>query len=221
MFHKVLIAEDIDAINKGVYAKLSELGIKTIDQVQYCDDAYLRIKRSMIDNSPYDLFITDLSFISDHRQQQFESGEDLLKIIKKEYPNLKVIVYSIDNRLQKVRDLWHNAHIDAYVCKGRKGLFELTKAIEAVGENKTYLSPEVSNALNNTSNLTINDYDIELIKQLALGLSQSEISTYFSNHSISPCSLSSIEKKINVLKDLFKANNTAHLVAIVKDLGLI
>ncbi|MGC1633782.1 MAG: response regulator, partial [Gelidibacter sp.] len=36
-----------------------------------------------------------------------------------------------------------------------------------------------------------------------------------------PNSLSSIEKKLNKLRIQFKANNAIHLVAIVKDLGLI
>lgn len=221
MFQKVLIAEDIDVINKGIHANLSEMGITNIVQVQYCDDAYLKIRRGMIDKMPYDLFITDLSFISDHREQEFKSGEDLIKIIKQECPDLKVIVYSIDNRLQKVRDLFYNSKIDAYVCKSRKGLFELTKAIEKVSRNKHYLSPEVANALKNSANISIDDFDIQLVKQLALGFSQSEISAQFAEQSISPNSLSTIEKRINNLKDLFKANNTTHLIAIVKDLGLI
>ncbi|MEP3836756.1 MAG: response regulator [Algibacter sp.] len=221
MFKKVLVSEDMDDINKGIYNTLHDLGVKQIDQVQYCDDAYLKIKKAILDEAPYELFITDLSFKSDHREQRFTSGDMLLKSIKKEYPDLKAIVYSVEDRLPKVRALIQDFKVNAYVCKSRRGLVELTNAIQAILSNSIYLSPEVNNALKPKSNLEIEDFDIKLLKQLSLGLSQEEISNHFKENNISPSSLSSIEKRLNKLRIQFKANNAIHLVAIVKDLGLI
>ncbi len=221
MFTKVLVVEDMDDINKGVNSTLQDLGIVKIDQVQYCDDAYLKIKRALKDKKPYKLLISDLSFKTDHREQQYPSGEDLIKIVQEVQPDLKVIVYSVEERLQRVRTLVNNYHINAYVCKGRYGLKELSKAIHATYIGKQYLSPQVEKALHKKSNLEINDYDIELIKQLSLGLSQDEISRYFKEINISPNSLSSIEKHLNKLKIQFKANNATHLVTKAKDLGII
>ncbi len=221
MFTKVLVSEDMDDINKGVYVLLSELGIQDIHQVQYCDDAYLKIKKAILDDVPYQLLITDLSFKSDHREQRFQSGEDLAKLIKQQYPEMKVIVYSVEDRLQKVRTIMCDYRVDAYVCKSRRGLKELSKAIQAVFNDETYLSPEVGNALSPKTDLEIDHYDIELVKQLSRGLSQDEISDYLKTNHISPSSLSSVEKRLNKLRIQFKANNAIHLVAIVKDLGLI
>ena len=221
MFTKVLISEDMDDINKGLYTSLSELGITKIHQVQYCDDAYLKIKKAILDDAPYQLLVTDLSFKSDHRKQKFSSGDDLIKILKDQCPNLKVIVYSVEDRLQKVRILMNNYDIDAYVCKSRRGLIELSKAIYAVLKNEKYLSTEVENALSPKTDLEIDNYDIELVKQLSKGLSQDEISVYLKSNHLSPSSLSSVEKRLNKLRIQFKANNAIHLVAIVKDLGLI
>lgn len=221
MFKKVLVVEDMDDINKGVKTALLELDILEIDQVQYCDDALLRIKKALKDQKPYELLISDLSFKVDHREQQYTSGEALIKVLTQVQPNLKVIVYSVEERLQKVRFLVNNYNINAYVCKGRHGLKELSRAIHAVYSNKQYLSPQVEKALHKKSDLEINDYDIELVKQLSNGLSQDEISTYFKAKKISPNSLSSIEKHLNKLKIQFKANNATHLVTKVKDLGLI
>jgi two-component system capsular synthesis response regulator RcsB len=45
--------------------------------------------------------------------------------------------------------------------------------------------------------------------------------TVFKHEGISPNSKSSIEKQVSKLKIYFKANNTVHLVAIAKDLGII
>jgi len=221
MFKKVLVVEDMDDINRGINTALLDLNILEIEQVQYCDDAHLRIKKAIKDQKPYELLISDLSFNVDHREQQYPSGEALIKAVQQVQPNLKVIVYSVEERFQKVRALVNNYNINAYVCKGRHGLKELSKAIHSVYIDESYLSPQVEKALNKRSNLEIDDYDIELVNQLSQGLSQDEISSYFKAKNISPNSLSSIEKHLNKLKIEFRANNATHLVAIVKDLGLI
>ncbi|WP_242132908.1 DUF5932 domain-containing protein [Aestuariivivens marinum] len=221
MFKKVLVADDLGSINLGVLTIAKTLGLNNVERVEYCDDAYLRIKKGILDKDPYDLLITDLSFKEDHRTQKYPSGEDLIKVLRKEIPNLKIIVYSIEDRLQKVRRLISQYNVNAYVCKGRKGLEELSKAVKEVYEDRVFTSQQVSQALTNKTTLDIDDFDILLLRNLALGKSQEEISLDFKQKKISPCSLSSIEKRLNKLKIQFSANNTIHLVAIGKDIGLI
>lgn len=221
MFDKVLVAEDMDAINKGVLSILSDLKIKNIEQVQYCDDAYLKIKKAANDHAPFELLITDLSFVADYRKQKYSSGEELIEVLYKENPNLKVIAYSIEDRTQKVRRLVNKYGIAAYVCKGRRGLIELSEAVCAVAKNELYLSSIVENALSPNSELEIKDFDIALLKLLSEGYTQNEICLHFKKTHTSPNSLRAIEKHLNTLRVQFEANNTIHLVAIVKDLGLI
>ena len=221
MFTKVLVSDDLGSINQGILTVLETLKVKEFRQVHYCDDAYIRIKRGIKDQEPYQLLITDLSFKPDHRAQTFNGGEALIKQLRAEAPELKIIVYSIEDRLQKVRSLMQQDKVNAYVCKGRRGLIELAKAIHHVYDNNGYLSPQIEQALSPKSDLEIDDYDIELIKHLANGLSQEEISQLFKTNNTSPSSLSSIEKRLNKLRIQFKANNAIHLVAIAKDLGLI
>jgi DNA-binding NarL/FixJ family response regulator len=221
MFEKVIIADDLGSINEGVKAVLEKLEVKNLIQAQYCDEAYIKIKKSILDNAPFGLLITDLSFNADHRDRKYTSGEDLIEALRNDNSNLKIIVYSVEDRLQKIRTLFNKHSINAYVCKGRKGLIELEKAIYAVYNDEQYLSPHVSQALNDKQDLEMTDFDIELIKQLSFGLSQDEISSTFKDKNISPSSLSSIEKHLNRLKVQFNASNATHLVAIVKDLGLI
>ncbi|MCZ4317395.1 response regulator [Aequorivita viscosa] len=221
MFKKVLISEDLGSISNGVVSVLESLHIDNIHQVQYCDDAYLKIKRASLDERPFDLLITDLSYKADHRQQKYPSGEVLIKAIKQEYPNIKIITYSIEDRQQKVRTVMLDCMSNAFVCKGRNGLKELDEAIAAVLQNKTYLSPQIGNALRETSTSEIEDYDIEIMKLLANGQSQEEISLDFKGKNIKPNSLSAIEKKIVKLRNQFNAKNTTHLISTAKDLGLI
>ena len=221
MFKKVIVSDDLVSMNLGMLTVLETLKVEKVDPVQYCDDAYLKIKRGVHDNKPYELLITDLSFKKDHRDQKYNSGEELIAALHQEFPDLKIVVYSIEDRIQKVRRLVKKYKIKAYVCKGRRGLIELSHALKTILNDELYLSDQVSQALNKKSELEIDDYDILLIKQLSNGLSQDQISQLFKDKNVSPSSLSSIEKRLNKLRIQFKANNAIHLVAIVKDLGLI
>jgi len=207
MFKKVIVAEDQDDINKGVVASLQELEVQEIQHVQYCDDAYLKIKKAAMDQKPFELLITDLSFNIDHREQKLTSGEDLSTVLRKEFPELKIIMYSVEDRLQRVRHMMQKLGINAYVCKGRHGLKDLSNAIELVNNDKTYLSSHVSNALRPSNDLEIDDFDLLLVEKLSHGLSQDEISSELKMNNISPSSLSSIEKRLNKLKVEFKANH--------------
>jgi len=221
MFKKVLVSDDLECINQGVVSVLNSMSIENITQVAYCDDAFLQIEKAVLDKEPFDLLITDLSFVADHRTQKYTSGEMLIRALKQKHPHLKVIAYSVEDNLQKVRTVMLDCKADAYVCKGRHGLKQLGQAIEEVYHGKQYLSPQVANAINKNLSIDISDYDIEILKLLSHGQSQREISEDFLTNKITPSSLSSIEKKISKLCDHFKAKNTTQLVAIVKDLGLL
>lgn len=221
MFEKVLIVDDHDDINKSVMHILESLGVNHIHKTQYCDDAFLKMKRAELDQTKYDLLITDLSFKKDHHKVDLDSGESLIEKLRLEFPELSIIVYSMKDQLQKVRQLIKMHKINAYVCKDRKGSRELEDAIRAVAKGQRYLSPQVSGALRPRIDLEIEDYDVHLMKLLSKGLSQDEISSKFKSNNISPNSLSTIEKRLNKLRVQFKANNAIQLVATAKDLGLI
>lgn len=213
MFKKVILADDLVSINLGMLTVLDTLKVGQVETVQYCDDAFLRIKRAFQDQDPFDLLITDLSFKKDHRDQNYPSGESLIEALYAEYPELPIIVYSIEDRIQRVRKLLTQNGVNAYVCKGRRGLIELKEAIQAVYEQELYVSPQVAPALSKKTDLEIDDFDILVLKHLSLGLSQDQISQQLKNDGVSPNSLSTIEKRLNKLRIQFKANNAIHLVA--------
>lgn len=57
MFKKVLIFDDLGSINKGVFNILNRLEVANIKHVQYCDDAYIKIKKAVLDNASFDLLL--------------------------------------------------------------------------------------------------------------------------------------------------------------------
>ena len=222
MFKKVLIAEDVDIINSGLKAALESLEIKEIIHVSYCDEALLKLKEANLQERPFDLLISDLSFIKDHNPQKIDSGEELIEEVRVAFPALKIIVFSIEDKPFVIQNLYSNCKINAYVWKNRDGQKELLKAIHKISAtNNFYISPDLQTAIHPKNAIEITTYDVNIIKYLAEGNSQENLPTLFKENDIKPSGKSSIEKRIKFLKEHFNANNPTHLVAIAKDFGLI
>lgn len=222
MFNKVLVAEDFDSISITIEKALEDLSIREIHHAKYCDDAFLKIRKAIQDEAPYDLLISDLSFKPDHRENKLKTGDELIAAVKKIQPNIKTIVFSIEDKSFRIKSLFNDLEINAFVAKGRNSIPELKKTIQGVFNNDTkILSPELSNTLRDKTLIEIETYDISLLKLLSKGLILEEIALDFKNSGIVPSGSSSIEKRINKLKIYFKASNNVHLIAMAKDLGVI
>jgi len=222
MFKKVLVAEDLDGISIAVVQVLEELQVPVIHHVKYCDEGLLKVKKALAEKEPYDLLITDLSFKSDHRKVTLNSGDELIDAINKVQPKLKKIVFSIEDKSFRIKTLFNDLGINAYVSKGRNSIAELRNAIESTFNNEEkILSSDLSFNFNDKTLIEIESYDISILKLLSQGYILESISKEFKDLSITPNGTSSIEKRINKLKIYFKANNNVHLIAIAKDFGLV
>ncbi|MDR9458118.1 MAG: DNA-binding response regulator [Salegentibacter sp.] len=221
MFKKVLVAEDMDSINQAVTMLLEDIGIVDITHSQYCDQAWLLAKKAILDNYPFDLLICDLSFKQDFRDEKINSGQELISKLKTENPNLKVIVNSIEDHPQVVRNLWDSGNIDAYVCKDRHGLKYLKQAILNLNEGLTYNSPSIEKALKQKNLLSLNQFEISIVEYLSNGYTQNEIEKELKKRNIKPSSRSAIEKRLKELREEFNADTNPHLIGIMKDLKLI
>lgn len=221
MFKKVLVADDIDSMNHAVASVLEEFKIEQVEYAQYCDNAYIKAKKAIQDGEPFDLLICDLSFKSDHRKVKIASGKELIAILKKEDPGLKVIVNSIEDHPHTVRSLWETGNITAYVCKDRQGMKELKEAIFCIASGKIYNSPRIERSLKQENLIVLNDFEIKLLRHISNGLTHFEIEENFKENNISPSSKSAIEKRLKELREDFKAKTTPHLIGILKDLKLI
>ncbi|MFD2939977.1 response regulator [Flavobacterium notoginsengisoli] len=222
MFKKVLVAEDLDSISIAVVQVLEDLQVPVIDHVKYCDEALLKIKKALLEKEPYDLLISDLSFKSDHRKAILNSGDELIEAVNKVQPTLKKIVFSIEDKSYRIKSLFNDLGISAYVSKGRNSITELKNAIVSTYKNEEKIvSSDLSFSFNDKALIEIESYDISILKLLSQGYILESISKEFKDLSITPNGTSSIEKRINKLKIYFKANNNVHLIAIAKDFGLV
>ena len=166
--------------------------------------------------------ISDLSFNQDYKEQKINSGDELIKAVRKEFSSLKIIVFSVEDKPYRIQTLYNDHKINGYVWKSRDGLKELKKAIQKIFNSESfYISPHVASAISKNEAIEIADYDLFLIECLSKGYLQEQISSKLKEKKWSPTSVSTIEKRLKFLKEHFNANNPTHLVSIVKDLGLI
>ncbi len=222
MIKKVLIAEDIDSINTGIITIVNEKFNFVIEHANSCDQAYLKFKKAIQDQNPYDLVISDMSFKTDgFLTPKLKNGAELIKALKEIKQSIKTIVYTIEDKPSFLNKLKEELGVNGVVLKGTKSLNELCHAIEQISNNTDYFSPEVLQLIKANSTVKIEAYDIILLDMLANGFTQQDISKRFKEEAIKPSSVSAIEKRIGDLKNAFKANNSIHLVSIAKDMCII
>lgn len=221
MFEKVLIAEDHESANISVRKTLEDFGITQYDYAYYCDDALNRIRNGLGDNSPYELLITDLFFEKDDREQQLTSGAALIAAARQLQPGLKILVFSAEHKEVVIKRLFDELGINGYVRKARRDAQELRSAIEAIYKNKQHYPIHLRQVIRQKNAHDFSEFDITIIRLLAQGMLQKDIPTYLTNNEIKPASLSSLEKRLNLIKEAFEFSNNEQLVAFCKDMGII
>lgn len=221
MFKRVLIAEDHESASISVRKTLEDLGIASAEYTFYCDDALMHIKKNVNADQPYDLLITDLSFEEDHRPQKLSSGMELVSAVKLIQPGLKVLVFSAENKAAVVDTLFKELGINGYVRKARHDAKDLKLAIQAIYKNKIYLSEDLKQTVKQKNAYEFTDFDITIISLLSRGMLQKEIPAYLQENNIRPSGLSSIEKRLNLMKEMLDFSKNEQLVAYCKDFGII
>lgn len=220
MHTKVLIAEDHEIENIGVINTLKELNITDYAFTNYCDDAYRMIGEALKEGQPFDVLVTDLGFISDHRKQHLTSGQELIREARALQPNLKIIAFSIEKRAAVIDELFREYRVDGFVSKGRNDGRELRSTLAKVMAGEKVMPQQILNSIRNTTqNLT--SYDLQLLKLIAKGWKQKEIGDFFRENSIRPDSQSAIEKRLNDLRETLNAKNNIEMIVLCKDLGLL
>lgn len=221
MFKKILIAEDHESINISVQKTLEDLNIPIVDFVYYCDDAIGKIQKALREQQPYDLMITDLYYEEDHHAQNLKDGKDLIRKAKELQPGLKVIVFSAERKTGVIENLFSDYHINGYVQKARNDSKDLKKSIASVYIGENYLSFDLKQEMKKFNNYEFSTYDITLVSLLSKGILQKNIPVHLEERSIRPSSLSSVEKRLNSLKEDLEVSSNEQLVAFCKDIGII
>lgn len=222
MFKKVLIAEDYPSASISVRKILEEdLRIKLgdTDYVYDCDTALGRIKKALRDGEPYELLITDLSFDEEaNHTPTIDNGRDLISAAKAAQADIKVLVFSVENKASIARELVNNFGINAYVPKGRRDMQDLKEAIADIYKGKTFLS---KNLRLEERTYDFTELDKAIIQLLATGKKQKEIPDCLKKMSIKDVGLSSIEKRLHQMRSALDCSNNPQLIAYCKERNII
>lgn len=221
MITKVLIAEDQESANISVQKTLEELGITNIDYAFYCDDALDKIARAAKSDQSFDLLITDLHFEPDYRVQTIIGGADLITAVRQIQPDLKILVFSAENKPATIEILFEQLSIDGYVRKARNDAKELKQAIGQISQHQRYFPRHVMQLIKHKNTYEFTEFDITIISLLAQGMLQKDIPAYLQKNQIRPSGLSSIEKRLNYMKETLDFSKNEQLVAFCKDMGII
>ncbi|QHI37085.1 Transcriptional regulatory protein RcsB [Kordia antarctica] len=221
VFKKILVVEDTDSINLGLMSKLNDLGFKTVISSQSCDGALIKIKRAIQDEEPFDLLISDLSFIAATTNPKINTGEELIAEVKRIQSTIKIIAFSVKNQQSVIKQLLEEIKVDGYVCKGLHGLKELHNAILAINKGQIYVCPIAKASLEQKHVFQLDDFEKQLLQLVANGYKQDDIAEYFKSKNISPNSRRSIEDRLSRLRDNFNATTTSQLIYLAQSLDLI
>ncbi|HZY36206.1 MAG TPA: response regulator [Mucilaginibacter sp.] len=221
MFENVLIAEDHESTSISVRKTLEDLGVTTPQYAYYCDDALTRIRNGIREGQPYELLITDLFFEEDDRPQQLTDGAALIAAARQAQPGLKVLVFSAEHRAAVIEGLYSDLGINGYVRKARRDAQELKSAIEAIHKNKIHYPVHLRQTGGQKNTYEFSEFDITIITLLSNGMHQKDIPAYLAKKEIRPSSLSSLEKRLNLIKETFEFSKNEQLVAFCKDMGII
>jgi two-component system capsular synthesis response regulator RcsB len=221
MINKVLIAEDHESANLSVQMTLKEMGLSDPTHVYYCDDALLKIQKGMQDDDPYDLLITDLYFEEDDSRQKLSGGMALITAARKIQPELKVLVFSAEKKPAVIEVLFETQGVDGYVRKARSDARELKTAIELIGKNQRYFPRHLKQLIGKKNAHGFKPYDVTILTLMAQGMRQKDIPAYLRQRKIKPSGLSSIEKRLNLIKEALDFSNNEQLIAYCKETGII
>ena len=221
MIDKVIIAEDHETANLSVRKTAEEMNIQQVDHVFYCDDALSKIQTAKQKGQPYDLLITDLYFEADGNHQKIGGGFDLIQSVRAVQPEIRILIFSAENRPATIDMLFTKYEIDGYVRKARHDAKELKTALETIAKNIVYRPQSLTQLVKKTNTYQFTDFDIIVIKLLSQGYQQKDIPAYLKERDIKPRSLSSIEKRLNQIREELEFKNNEQMVLFCKEKGVL
>ncbi|MEI9956843.1 MAG: response regulator [Ferruginibacter sp.] len=165
--------------------------------------------------------ITDLYFEADGTFQKIAGGFDLIHSVREVQPDIMILIFSAENRPATIDMLFKNYEVDAYVRKARHDAKELKLALDALSKGQQYYPRALAQLVKQSNAYEFTEFDINIIRLLSQGYQQNEIPDYLRLHNIKPSSLSTIEKRLNQIREELGFTKNEQLVLFCKDAGIL
>ena len=221
MINKVIIAEDHESSNLSLQKVMEEWHINQHDYAFYCDDAMNKIQLARQKGEPYDLLITDLLFDTDGTVQKIGNGFELIRAVRAIQEDIMILVFSGEDRPTIIDKLFTQYAVDGYVRKARHDIKELKSAFDALSKGDRYYPRTLAQLIKQSNAYEFTAFDINIIQLLSQGYQQNEIPDYLKQQNIKPSSLSTIEKRLNQIREELGFSKNEQLVLFCKEAGIL
>ncbi|RZM27237.1 MAG: response regulator transcription factor [Pedobacter sp.] len=166
--NKIFIVDDHQLVIDGIRSLLADAPQYSLAGFSQQPEEVL----AMLETHPVDILLTDISM-------PVISGIELTRLVKKKYPNIKVIAISMHGESAVVKEML-DAGISGYILKNT-GKKELLDALEKVLDGGTYFGDAITREILNTMNHKDGDQrltnrEIEIIKLIEGERSNKQIS---------------------------------------------
>ncbi len=219
--YNVLIIEDHPLIIEAYKNALLHISSKNdklkfnIDIANDCDIAYSKIKKA-VKKQELDLVFLDIK-LPRSKDGKIISGEDLGIKIRALFSEVKIVIATTYNDNYIINTIFKSINPDAFLIKNDLDPKELILAIETVIKNLPYYSKTVIELMRKltTNDFYLDEFDRKILYELSKGCKMSELSNMI------PLSVSAIEKRKRVLKEVFNVKNDRNLIKVAEEKGFI
>ena len=197
-FLKLLLVDDHQILIDGIKNMLEDSDNYIIIEAESSVSAM-----EILNNSKIDIIITDI-------QMPEEDGIELIKKVKKIYPDIKIVVLSMHDEKSIVMEAI-NLGVNAYLLKNISQK-KLITALEKVQAGAFYISEEISHIIIESINMRnkgklLSDRELEILKLISKELSNKKIADklFISERTVE-----------SHRKNIFAKTNTKTVVGLIK-----
>ena len=220
-FEKILVVEDQDMANLSLRITLENLSLPHPLHSYHIEHAVTLLTKALSDENPYDLLITDLYFEDEATAKQLPDGMELIKKAKALQPELKVLVFSSESKIVVIRRLYEEFGIDGFIRKARGDAKDLQEALGQLADNRRYYPRDYRSLAAQHNQHHFTDRDKAIVRLLNEGYSQKEIADWLESNDMPPFGLSSVEKRLKLMRTAMDFTKNQQLIGFCKDLGMI
>ncbi|TYP99911.1 DNA-binding NarL/FixJ family response regulator [Tenacibaculum adriaticum] len=219
---KILIVDDHQLILEGILSYLKDIPHLEIETANSCDEAFSKIK-TCLQNNPFQIVFTDLSFDNADENSLIDSGESFIKMLQKEEIPIKIGVITGHSETNRVYSVIHNLNPSAYILKGNCDTAELNFAIQKMLANEVYYTHEIHQKILKRAlvEIQMDDVAIQILKELPKHAKIGNMEGIITKSDGSLLKIRAIENKLAKLRADLQAINNTDLVLKAKELGIL
>lgn len=181
-----------------------------------CDQAIQAVNNAKHTN-PFDVVFIDIQLPASE-DGTITSGEDIALLIKKEFPQTKIIISTMFDSPHYLHNILKTIPHNGILIKSDSTAKIILKAFETILQGNSFYSKTVQKLINKiiVNDEHLDEYNKKIIYYLSQGVKTKNLTQHI------PLSLSAIEKRKNHIKQLFNVNgDDEQLLSEAKKRGFI